>query len=101
MKFKCLLVLPLIFSLTACGINFIPAVQQGNILPESAVQQIHLGMTEQQVLSTLGSPILNQTYDNGQIMYSYSFKPGHGSTKVRNIVITMNNKRVSKIEISP
>lgn len=69
-------------------------IQQGNILPNEAVQSIRNGMSIQQVKQILGSPVLINPYVGNQLAYIYTFKPNLGHFQMTRMIIYFNNGRV-------
>ncbi len=51
-------------------------VQQGNILTQDEVKQLHVGMTPDQVRFLLGSPLVVDTFHPERWDYAYSYRPG-------------------------
>ena len=62
------------FSLSACIKPFQPAIQQGNIINNSSLQEIESGMSKQEVLYILGSPMLTDPFNSDRWDYFYSKK---------------------------
>ncbi len=51
-------------------------VQQGNILTQDEVKQLHVGMTPDQVRFLLGSPLVVDTFHPERWDYVYTYRPG-------------------------
>ena len=49
-------------SVAACGLVYVPDVQQGNLLDKKTVEQLQPGMTKRQVLVLMGSPSVNSPF---------------------------------------
>ncbi len=75
-----------IAGLAACSIYRVD-VQQGNVVTQKDLNQIHKGMNKEQVRAILGSPLLEDPWHPDQWIYSYSNKPAYGTTTVRNLIL--------------
>lgn len=53
-----------------------PTVTQGNILNDDAIAQLRVGMTSDQVLYLMGTPILTNTFEPDRWDYVYTYKKG-------------------------
>ena len=51
-------------------------IQQGNLLEESAIDQVAVGMTRSQVQFLLGSPMIEDSFHENRWDYTYYFKQG-------------------------
>lgn len=49
-----------------------PEIQQGNILNPSLIAQLKPGMSQEDVTQLLGTPVLNNPYNNNQLTYIYT-----------------------------
>ena len=72
--------------LSACSIYRVN-VQQGNVVNQKELAQIHKGMDKAEVSAILGAPLLQDPWHADEWVYSYSDKPAYGSTTVRNIIL--------------
>ena len=73
-------------TLSACSIYRVN-VQQGNVVSQKELAQIHKGMDKAEVSAVLGAPLLQNPWNSNEWVYSYSDKPAYGSTTVRNIIL--------------
>ena len=77
---KYVIAIVILFSTLASGCSHLPVYrpdrQQGNILDQKKVDQLHTGMTTKQVVYIMGTPMLEQSVDPGRVDYVYTFKPG-------------------------
>lgn len=86
----------LIFLLSGCGIVYQADIQQGNVLQQSTIEQLKLGMTQEQVRYLLGSCVLQTPFQSNRYDYVYFYQPGHAeSTKRRLTLIFSKNRLVS------
>ena len=51
-------------------------IQQGNLLEESVIDQVAVGMTRSQVQFLLGSPMIADSFHENRWDYTYYFKQG-------------------------
>jgi|GEM_PF-1605965 len=72
-----LLCLPLLAAfLASCHVYHMP-IQQGNFLPEDAPKHIKIGMSQSDLVDTLGTPVLKNIYKDHRVIYIYSLQPAH------------------------
>lgn len=69
-------------------------IQQGNMLSDEAVQSIHVGMTIDEVVNALGTPVLMNIYRDNKIIYVYTYKVAHHPMSRRRLFIFMSGNRV-------
>lgn len=55
-------------------------IQQGNVVTQEDVNQLHTGMTRRQVQFILGSPMLTDPFHADRWDYYFSYKPGTRGT---------------------
>lgn len=81
-KFKLLLTVLCLSTLTACTFAYKQDVQQGNIIDSSQICALHVGMTKDQVRYLLGSPVLSHVLNQERWDYISTCKIGHGPPKI-------------------
>lgn len=88
--------------LSGCGVfhAYRPDIQQGNVLNEKTVQQVRVGMDKLQVESLLGEPVLQNTFDQNQLLYVYNFIPNRGKLVKKRLILTFSKNKLVKIEKS-
>ena len=69
---RALVITSLIFGLNACVRPYQPDIQQGNILNNSNLKQIRYGMSKQEVLYILGTPMVIDPFNESRWDYFYS-----------------------------
>jgi outer membrane protein assembly factor BamE len=62
-------------------------VQQGNLLDQSAIDQVKVGMTRSQVEFLLGTPTIIDPFHDNRWDYPYYFRQGHSRHVTRRWVI--------------
>jgi outer membrane protein assembly factor BamE len=74
-------------------------IQQGNLLKDSDIDRVQVGMTRSQVQFLLGTPMVADSFHRDRWDYAYYFRHGH-SREVQNrwIIVYFENERVAKIE---
>ena len=101
---KALLILTSVLALSACGL--FPAshktpVTQGNSLKTADVQQLQLGMTEEQVKFLVGTPMVVDTFNPNEWRYLFTVKNPDPDTKiseVNQLTLTFNQGQLTKID---
>jgi len=58
-------------------------IQQGNLLEESVIDQVAVGMTRSQVQFLLGSPMIADSFHENRWDYTYYFKQGRSQETER------------------
>jgi len=89
------LLLTSVLLLGACIRPYQPDVQQGNIINNSDVQQITKGMTKQEVLFILGTPMVIDPFNESRWDYFYSRKNQRSNeTNIRLITVMFDNDQL-------
>jgi outer membrane protein assembly factor BamE len=73
-------------------------VRQGNALEQKAVEQLKVGMTEEQVRYLLGNPVIDDSYHANRWDYVYYYNPGDGPTEQRQLTLFFEDGQVVRIE---
>jgi outer membrane protein assembly factor BamE len=73
-------------------------IEQGNIITPQIASQLHPGMSEAQVQSIMGAPLLINTFTVNQMNYVYTFKPGYGTLQEKRITLIFKAGRLARIE---
>lgn len=61
------------FCLASCVYHI--GIQQGIVVSPTKVAQLHPGMTEQEVTTLLGAPLLTNPFDPTRLYYIYTYEP--------------------------
>ncbi|OGT31272.1 MAG: hypothetical protein A3E87_10195 [Gammaproteobacteria bacterium RIFCSPHIGHO2_12_FULL_35_23] len=75
-----------------------PDIQQGNIISTKKVAELHLGMSQNEVVALLGAPILQNTFANNRLVYVYQLLPNHGSNIKKILTLTFRNGQLVDIQ---
>lgn len=73
-------------------------IPQGNLVSESMVSQLKTGMTREQVVYVMGSPLLDNAFDTDQWDYIYQVHKADGKVVTRRVSISYDNGMVDRIE---
>jgi outer membrane protein assembly factor BamE len=76
-------------------------IQQGNLLKDSAIDRVQVGMTRSQVQFLLGTPMVADSFHRDRWDYVYYFHHGRSRDVTRRwIIVYFENERVAKIDHS-
>ena len=74
-------------------------IQQGNLLEESVIDQVEIGMTRSQVQFLLGSPMVADSFHQDRWDYTYYFKQGRSREVERRwFIVYFENDRVATLD---
>jgi len=99
---KAIVVIFLVASLTGCSFLFNKFVYQidvtqGNYIEEGKIKKLELGMTQEQVIFLLGSPMLIDEFDSSKWYYIRYIKPGGKVAYESKIILVFHNKKLISI----
>ncbi|NRB37977.1 MAG: outer membrane protein assembly factor BamE [Pseudomonadales bacterium] len=88
---------------TACSTSHFPwvyriDVEQGNIVDGDKLKQVTVGMNRRQVKYLLGTPMLQDTFNQDRWDYFYSFETGKGRLDRELLTLYFSGDQLSKIE---
>ncbi len=69
-------------------------IQQGNALEAKDVKKVKLGMSKEQVLFVLGSPLIVDSFHPDRWDYIYLLAPGYGEKQRRQLTIIFDRNEV-------
>lgn len=92
-------VLSLLLVLTACQPHRIE-IQQGNEVKPEVLQKLEVGMTRQQVLYLLGTPLLTDPFHQDRWDYIYYLKPGNEEAVFSRLTLFFEGDRLKRIDDS-
>lgn len=101
MRVKIILItLALVFNLTHCVSYDLSrrVVQQGNLLPESKIQRLQLGMSKHDAALLIGNSLLSPTFNNDRWDYAYTWRKGSGTMVVKHLILYFSHDRLVRIE---
>jgi outer membrane protein assembly factor BamE len=84
---------------SAPGCIYRISVQQGNLLEESAIEQVSVGMTRSQVQFLLGTPMIRDPFHEDRWDYMYYLLPGRSDDVARRwCIVYFEGDRVVRVE---
>jgi len=73
-------------------------VQQGNLLEDSDIDAVQVGMTRSQVRFLLGTPVIQDTFHQDRWDYIYYYRQGRKRNVERSwLIVHFDGDRVSRI----
>jgi outer membrane protein assembly factor BamE len=88
-----------LIALTLLGCVYRIDIQQGNLLDDTDVDQVQVGMTRSQVQFLLGTPMVADSFHRDRWDYTYYFVRGRSDDATRRwLVVHFENDRVARIE---
>ena len=75
-------------------------IRQGNTLEQETVDSLRLGMTKQQVIFLMGTPLLQDPFHANRWDYVYTFQPGGGKMTSQHVWLQFEGDRLTKIDKS-
>jgi outer membrane protein assembly factor BamE len=75
-----------------------PDIQQGNFVSEEMVAQLKEGMTQDQVLFLLGTPLLTDPFHADRWDYIFRLRKGNGDLTTSRVTVFFKDKLVSSFE---
>ncbi|WP_275286623.1 outer membrane protein assembly factor BamE [Halomonas elongata] len=71
---------------------------QGNLVTADMAEQLQPGMTRQQVVNLMGSPMLEAPFDAQQWDYVYRLDEAYGGIEQRRLTLTFQGNRLADID---
>lgn len=75
-----------------------PDIQQGNFITQEMVAQLKEGMTQDQVIFLLGTPLLKDVFHADRWDYPFRLQKGNGEITTSSVTVFFKDKRVSSFE---
>ena len=73
-------------------------ITQGNIISNAQIQQLKLGMTKDQVVQLLGSPVLSNAMTDNRWDYIYTQRLRNGNTLVKqHLIVCFANNELARV----
>lgn len=73
-------------------------VQQGNLLPQHKIKQLHVGMSKTAVASLMGTSLISPMFTNDRWDYAYTWRKGSTVDKIKYVSIYFSNDQVTEIK---
>jgi outer membrane protein assembly factor BamE len=97
--FPALLAALVMATTSGCGILYKQPIYQGNLIEKSAVEQLQVGMSKQDVQILLGTPSIADPFTQNRWDYTASQRiDRRGKVDVKNFVVWFDNNAVTKWE---
>ncbi len=101
-----LLLIILTLFCTACSTSHFPWVyrvdiEQGNIVDDDKLAEVKTGMTKAQIKYLLGTPLIQDTFEQARWDYFYSFRTGKGRYESRRVTLRFEGDNLASIEDNP
>ena len=88
----------IVSSFVLCACVYRVDVQQGNLLEDSDIDAVQVGMTRSQVRFLLGTPVIADTFHQERWDYIYYFRQGRKRKAERHwMIVYFDGDRVSRI----
>ena len=88
-----------IVTTAGCGAVYKQPMYQGNLIRETAVQQLQVGQSRQQVSTLLGTPSIMDPFNSDRWDYTGSRRINRaGKTETTNFIVHFEHDRVSRWE---
>jgi outer membrane protein assembly factor BamE len=97
MRFKLFSVAVLSLAILATGCSTVkkivyrPDINQGNYLAPTDVAKVQKGMTKEQVVYLLGSPMLQDPFGSNTWFYVFRQQPGHEDVTQQTLTLTFDD----------
>lgn len=87
-----------IFILSACS-SYKLEVQQGNLVTQTSISKLQQGMSKQEVQSLLGTPLLQDNFNNNRWDYVFyqNKREGKNHKKQQNVSLTFKNGQLVSV----
>ena len=72
-------------------------VVQGNVLDQTVVERLHVGMNKPQVANLLGTPVLGSTFEDNYWFYAYTNQINGGRIEKKNVALEFKNNKLIAI----
>jgi outer membrane protein assembly factor BamE len=72
-------------------------VQQGNVIDQTALNQLRPGMTRRQVQFLIGSPMVADVFHQDRWDYIYRMQPGTGEVTEEHVTLYFENDALARI----
>jgi len=91
------LIAGVVIFLNGCALHK-PDVQQGNILTQEMLAQLHTGLSKKQVKFVLGTPIIQDPFHPNRWDYVYWYKAQDKSPVRQRLTVIFSKGMVSRLE---
>lgn len=75
-----------------------PIIEQGNIISDTAVSELHSGMSLEQVTAIMGTPILSNILAPQRVEYIYTYQDGTNPRTIKRVTCIFDNGVLQTIQ---
>lgn len=75
--------------------------QQGNLLPQSKIARLKVGMSKEDTAILMGTSLLSPLFNENRWDYAYTWRRGLGPLEIKHVSIYFKNNRITQIEHKP
>lgn len=72
-------------------------VQQGNLLPQSRIERLQIGMSKEEVSKIMGTSLLITPFSEQHWDYAYTIRVGNGPTTKKRLELDFEGNKLTKI----
>lgn len=91
------LIIFITLSITGCT-TYKLEIQQGNVVSEQDIAKLRIGMSKDQVKSLLGTPLLQDDFQQGRWDYTFTLKQGGKDVERKDLVLIFKNNSLTQIK---
>jgi outer membrane protein assembly factor BamE len=95
---RSLLISVLILGLTGCAVAYRLPTRQGNVIEQKQLDQLQVGMTEDQVKFLLGTPIAADPFRGNRWDYFGYYKSPHGQIVSRDVTLYFEDSKLARMD---
>ena len=75
--------------------------QQGNLLPQSKIDRLKVGMSKNDVAILMGTSLISPTFTNDRWDYAYTWRKGSGRLLIKTVTLYFAHGSLARIEHQP
>ena len=75
--------------------------QQGNLLPQSKINRLKVGMSKNDVAILMGNSLISPTFNNNRWDYAYTWRKGSGPIAIKTVSLYFVKGSLVRIEQKP
>jgi outer membrane protein assembly factor BamE len=76
-------------------------IQQGNLMPQSKIDRLKIGMSKNDVSILMGTSLISPTFNNDRWDYAYTWRKGSNATQIRTASLYFARDSLVRIEHNP
>ena len=76
-------------------------VEQGNLLPQSKMERLKIGMSKEDATALLGTSLLSPNFNNDRWDYAYTWRRGSGPLLIKRMTLYFTNGTLARIDLNP